>query len=189
MKIAILSSSVRVGRASHRVALFFERYIKEHALADAEILDLYEYQFPIFNERLRLMKDPTAEVLEFAEDIITADGVIIVTPEYNGSIPASLKNVIDLLFAEWKRKPIAIATVSSGPFAGSQAMTQVMVPLWRVGALIVPAMFRVAKVSESYDEHGNATDKAASEKSAKGFLDELLWCMEAKRKMGNEMKL
>jgi NAD(P)H-dependent FMN reductase len=189
MKIAILSSSVRVGRNSHRVALFFERYIKEHKLADVEILDLYEYQFPIFNERLRLMKDPTEEVLEFAEDVMEADGIIIVTPEYNGSLPASLKNVIDLLYAEWKRKPIAVATVSDGPYAGTQVMTQLLFPLWKIGAWMVPAMFRVAKVKESYDEHGNATDKAATDKFAKGFLDELLWCMEAKRKMGNEMKL
>src|SRR5688572_33119208 len=119
MKIAILSSSVRINRNSHRVALYFERYIKDHNLADVEILDLYEYQFPIFNERLRLMKEPTAEVLEFAEDILTADGVIIVTPEYNGGYPASLKNVVDLLYAEWKRKPVAIAAVSDGQYAGS----------------------------------------------------------------------
>ena len=39
------------------------------------------------------------------------------------------------------------------------------------------------------DEHGNATDKATTDKFAKGFVDELLWCMEAKRKMGNEMKM
>lgn len=189
MKIAIISSSVRIGRNSHRVALYFERYIKENKLADVEILDLYEYQFPIFNERLRLMKEPTAEVLEFAEDVMEADGIIVVTPEYNGSLPASLKNVIDLLYAEWKRKPIAVATVSDGQYAGTQVMTQLLFPLWKIGAWMVPAMFRVAKVKESYDEQGNATDKPTTDKFAKGFLDELLWCMEAKRKMGNEIKV
>src|SRR5687767_6722145 len=126
MKIAILSSSIRINRNSHRVAKYFERFIHENKLADVEILDLYEYQFPIFDERLRLMKDPTEEMLEFAEDILTADGIIIVTPEYNGGYPASLKNAIDLLYAEWKRKPIGLVTVSSGAFGGAQVMTSLM---------------------------------------------------------------
>ena len=189
MKIAILSSSVRIGRASHRVALYFERYIKENKLADVEVLDLYEYQFPIFDERLRLMKNPTAEVLEFAEDILTADGIIIVTPEYNGGYPAALKNAIDLLYAEWKRKPIAIAAVSNGAFGATQVVTSLVFSLWKIGAWLVPAMYQVPKVQEAYDEQGNATDKTATDKRAKVFLDELLWCMEAKGKMGEKLKM
>ena len=49
-------------------------------------------------------------MLEFADKITKAVGVIIVTPEYNGGYPASLKNAIDLLYAERKRKPVALAT-------------------------------------------------------------------------------
>ena len=51
--IAILSASVRTGRNSHRVALYFKKYIEENNLATVEIIDLNEYQFPVFNERLR----------------------------------------------------------------------------------------------------------------------------------------
>ncbi|MGV2480467.1 UNVERIFIED_CONTAM: NAD(P)H-dependent oxidoreductase, partial [Salmonella enterica subsp. enterica serovar Weltevreden] len=69
------------------------------------------------------IENPTQEMLQLAKTITEVDGVIIVTPEYNGGYPASLKNVIDLLYAEWKRKPIAIATVSAGPFGGSQVVT------------------------------------------------------------------
>ncbi len=98
--IAIISSSVRIGRNSHRVALFFQNYLQQHNLAAVDMLDLYLYDFPVFDERLRLMKDPSPEVLDFAERITRADGVIIVTPEYHGGYPASLKNVIDLLYVE-----------------------------------------------------------------------------------------
>jgi NAD(P)H-dependent FMN reductase len=180
--IAILSSSVRTGRNSHRVSLFFKKFIEEGNLATAEILDLYEYQFPIFEERLSKMDQPSAAVLEFAEKIMNADGIIIVTPEYNGGYPASLKNVVDLLYPEWKRKPIALATVSDGPYGGTQVMTSLLFTLWKVGAWVVPAMYRVSKVHESYDEKGNASDPKTS-KFAKAFLDELIWSMEAKRKM------
>src|SRR5215510_7681876 len=109
--IAILSASVREGRVSHRVALYFQNYLTEKKLATVEILDLHAYNFPLFEERLKYQKDPSPQVLDFASRVANADGVIIVTPEYNGGYPAALKNVVDLLYTEWQRKPIAISTV------------------------------------------------------------------------------
>src|SRR4051812_15557402 len=174
MNIAIISSSIRIGRKSHRVALFFQNYITENALGTVDMLDLNEYKFPVFEERLQFMKDPSPAVLQFANKIKEADGVIIVTPEYNGGYPASLKNVIDLLYAEWKRKPVAIATASNGQFGGSQVTTSLVFSLWKIGVALVPAMYPGPKVQEVYDEEGRAIDKAATEKRAKHFIDELL---------------
>jgi NAD(P)H-dependent FMN reductase len=183
MNIAIISASVRIGRNSHRVALFFKNYIEENNLATVTMLDLNEYKFPIFDERLRLMKDPSPSVLDFAGKIKNADGVIIVTPEYNGGYPASLKNVIDLLYPEWKRKPIALATASNGQFGGAQVTTSLVLTLWKIGVLLVPAMYMGPKVQEVYNENGIPVDKEGTKKRAKPFIDELLWCMEARKKM------
>ncbi len=177
--ISIISSSVRIGRNSHRVALFFKNFIEERNLATVEILDLMEYNFPIFDERLQYMKDPEPAVIDFAEKIKKSNGVIIVTPEYNGGYPASLKNAIDLLYPEWKRKPIAIATASNGGFGGTQVVTSLVFSLWKIGVLLVPAMYMGPKVQEAYDEQGNPTDKEGTEKRATGFINELIWCMDA----------
>jgi NAD(P)H-dependent FMN reductase len=182
-KIAIISSSVRRGRNSHRVALYFKNYLVENSLAEAEILDLKEYEFPLFDERLRLQKDPSTRAIEFALRILEADGVIIVTPEYNGGYPASLKNIVDLLYDEWRRKPVAISTVSDGPFGGSQVITSLQFSLWKIRAWTVPAMFPVIKVAEAFDENGLPADRKAADKRAAGFVSELLWCIEAKAKM------
>lgn len=181
--INIISSSVRTGRNSHRVALYLKNYLEEKNLATVDILDLNAYNFPLFEERLRLQKTPAANVLEFAEKIKASDGVIIVTPEYNGGYPASLKNVVDLLYDEWHRKPIAISTVSDGVFGGSQVITSLQFSLWKMRAWTVPAMFPVPKVSDTFDENGIPADKAATEKRATGFINELLWCIEAKKRM------
>lgn len=180
--IAIISSSVRVGRNSHRVALFFKKYLEENQLASAEILDLNTYNFPIFEERLRFMKEPSEAVLDFASRVTQADGIIIVTPEYNGGYPASLKNAIDLLYPEWKRKPVAIATASNGPFGGAQVNTSLVFSLWKIGVLLVPAMYLGPKVQDAYDEQGNPTDPDATTKRAKAFIDEILWCINAAKK-------
>jgi NAD(P)H-dependent FMN reductase len=181
--IAIISSSVRRGRNSHRVAMYLRNYIAENNLADAEILDLREYDFPLFDERLRLQNDPSQGAIEFAAKVRAADGVIIVTPEYNGGYPASLKNVVDLLTDEWRRKPVAISTVSDGPFGGSQVITSLQFSLWKIRAWTVPAMFPVIKVTEAFDENGVPADRTAADKRASGFVSELLWCIEAKSKM------
>ena len=180
MKIAIISASVRVGRKSHRVALYLKNYLEENSAAEVNIIDLAKYNFPIFEERLRLIPDPTEDMLAFAAAINEADGVILVTPEYNGGYPASLKNVIDLLYAEWKRKPIAFSTVSEGAFAGSQVITSLQFSLWKIGALTIPAMFPIATVSKNFDENGQPADPEATNKRAANFVKELIWWIEAR---------
>jgi NAD(P)H-dependent FMN reductase len=181
--IAIISSSVRRGRNSHRIALYFKRYIEENKLGSAEILDLKEYNFPLFDERLRYLADPAPEVVQFAEKIRAADGVIIVTPEYNGGYPASLKNVIDLVTDEWRRKPVAISTVSDGIFGGMQVITSLQYSLWKIRAWTVPAMYPVPSVIKTFDEAGIPADRAAADKRAASFIGELMWCIEATRRM------
>ncbi len=177
--LSIISSSVRVGRKSHNVSLYFQNYLNENNLASVEIIDLKEYNFPIFDGTIKTMIHPSEGILDYAKRIKASDGIIIVTPEYNGGYPASLKNAVDLLYDEWKHMPIGIATVSAGPFGGSQAMLAIQSVLWKMKAWTIPAMFSVPNVEKAYDANGNALDKAASDLLAKDFIKELLWCIEA----------
>ena len=181
-QIAIISSSVRTGRNSHRVALYFKNYLEENKLATCEILDLNEYNFPLFEERLRFQKDPAGTTLDFAGKIKNSDGVIIVTPEYNGGYPASLKNAIDLLYDEWYHKPVAISTVSDGNFGGANMISSLQFILWKIRAWTVPAMFPVPRIMESFDENGNPADKVAADRRAANFIKELLRIIEAKKR-------
>ena len=183
MTIAIISASVRTGRKSHRLALFFKNYITENNLADVELLDLNEYRFPIFEERLSSMINPSPEVLQFAEKIDKADSVIIVTPEYNGGYPASLKNAIDVLYKEWKRKPVALATASYGQFGGAQVTTSLVFTLWKIGVCLVPAQYPGPRVQDAYTEDGIPVDKEGTEKRAKIFIEELLWSVNQGEKV------
>ena len=185
--IAILSASVRVGRNSHRVALFLKKFIEEKNLATAEIVDLNEYQFPIFQERIMYLKEPIPALLDYSRRIKEADGVIIVTPEYNGGYPASLKNAIDVLYPEWQKKPVAISTCSDGDFGGNQVITSIQFSLWKMHVMTVPALFPNPNVNKAYDEEGNPADKPGTEKRVLYFLKELLWYIEAKRRMEEKL--
>lgn len=182
-KIAIISASIRKGRNSHRVAIFFKNYLLANDLGEAEILDLKAYDFPLFEERLHLLKEPHQQAIVFGDKVRNCDGVIVVTPEYNGGYPASLKNAIDLLYDEWHRKPVAIATVSDGDFAGTQVITSLQFSFWKLRALLVPARFNVAKVQDHFNEEGLPDNESVYNKRASGFVNELLWLIEACEKM------
>jgi NAD(P)H-dependent FMN reductase len=177
--ISILSSSVRDERKSHNVALYFQNYLIEKKLATTEIIDLKVYDFPIFTNTLKTMSHPEENVLDFAKRIKSSEGIIIVTPEYNGGYPASLKNAIDLLYEEWRHKPIGIATVSSGPYGGNQCLFALQFTLWKMMAWTIPAMFSVPNVDKAYDTNGKPSDKLNSDKFAAIFIKELLWCIKA----------
>lgn len=181
--IEIISSSIRKGRDSHKVAMYFHQFINEHQIATANMLDLYAYQFPLFDERLSKQSNPIPKALEFSEKIKAADGIIIVTPEYNGGYPASLKNAIDLLYNEWHRKPIALVSASNGPFGAAQVLTSLQFSLWKIKAWVVPATFQVPFVDKAFDENGVPAAKETNDKLAAAFIKELMWCIEAKSKM------
>jgi NAD(P)H-dependent FMN reductase len=175
--IAIISASIRPDRKSHRVALYFEKYLVDNKLATTEIIDLREYNFPIFDETLKKQTNPSPQTLGYAKN--SAHGVIIVTPEYNGGMPASLKNAVDVLYDEWRHKPTGIVTVSSGPFAGNQCLVSLQFTLWKMKVWTITEMFSVPKVEETYSEEGIPVDKEATDKLAQVFVKELMWCVKA----------
>ena len=181
--IAIISGSIRIGRKSHCVAQYFEKYITENKLATAEILDLKEFNFPVLEERLSMTPAPRASEKLFSEKITKADAVIVVFPEYNGGYSAGIKNAIDLLYNEWYHKPIGLASVSSGNFGGMNALVLLQTVFLKIKAVPVSGTFPVPNVQNNFDENGNATDKEATDKRAAVFLKELLWFTEAFKKM------
>lgn len=181
-KISIISGSVRTGRQSHHVALYFKNYITEHKLADCEILDLKEFNFPVFEERLSKMPSPDASCVQFSEKIKASDIVIFVFPEYNGGYSASVKNAIDLLYPEWYHKPVGLVCVSDGNFGGVNAMSLLQTVLLKTKA-VPAATFPVPLVKNNFDENGNSLNKEASDKRAAKFMAELLWFAEAFSKM------
>jgi len=186
MRISIISSSVRSGRKSHRVALYFRNYLIGNNIAEAEILDLAEYNFPLFEERIDRQETPSDLAKSFAGKIESSDGIIIITPEYNGGYPASLKNVIDLLRVELFHKPVAISTVSDGSFGGSQVLSSLQFILWKMKALVVSAMFPVPEVDKLFNEDGTPADPAKLEKRTSNFIGELLWFIEAASLMNSK---
>ncbi len=176
--IPVIVGSTRRGRQTPKVARFIQRRLEERDGIDSDLLDLAEYDFPIIEERLRQRDDPPPGLTEFSDRIARADALVIVTPEYNSGYPGVLKNALDYLLPEYRRKPVGISSVSAGPWGGLSALTQLRQVVLSLGALPIPAKFPVRKVQSSFNEAGE-TEDPAYEKSATRFIDDLLWYTEA----------
>lgn len=176
--IPVILGCTRRGRQSHKVAKFVVARMEQREPIETELLDLDEYDFPIMEERLRFRDDPPPHLEEFAAKIKRADGLVIVTPEYNNGYPGVLKNALDYLLPEYHRKPIAIVTVSAGGFGGLNCLAQLRLVTLGMGAFPIPASLPISRVQDSFNEDGSPTDQSY-EKRVEPFIDEVLWFTEA----------
>lgn len=119
--IAVVISSTRPQRINPFVAGYVASVINSvpQTTAKVELLDLATVNLPLYNEPLVPgdipADDPTPHyhyeyTRAWSALVRKYDGFIFVTPQYNWSIPASLKNALDYVFHEWKGKPAAIVT-------------------------------------------------------------------------------
>jgi NAD(P)H-dependent FMN reductase len=177
-KIPIIVASIRRQRKSPRVATFVRNQLKATGRVEPELIDLLELNLPIMEERLRMRDDPPPGLREFAATIRNADALVVVTPEYNNGYPGVLKNALDYLLPEYKRKPVGIVTVSAGDFGGVNCLAQLRHIFLHMGAIPVPARLPVQRVQETFNEDGTPVDQAYY-KRTDAFLAELLWLTEA----------
>ncbi|MFN2491697.1 MAG: NADPH-dependent FMN reductase [Pyrinomonadaceae bacterium] len=111
---------------------------------------------------------------EWRDTIIRADGLVVVSPEYNHGYPGILKAVLDLLLKEYIHKAVAFVGVSAGPWGGTRVI-EAMVPMVReLGLAVTFSDLNFPFVQRSFDAEGKLLDQAFEER-AKVFLDELIW--------------
>ncbi len=123
--------------------------------------------FPIYNADVQNAGVP-ADVNAWADAIRAADGVVIVSPEYNWSIPGGLKNAIDwvskLKDVPFKDKPVAMQSASTGQVGGARMQYHLRMALQSIDAVLFgrPEVF-VNFAAKKFDESGNLTDDAVKD--------------------------
>jgi|GEM_PF-425638 len=154
-KIAVIVGSVRGGRMSDKLAAWAAGEVSK--IAEVEIVDLKQYPMPFMDEaispRYNPERQPKPEVKKWLDKIAEFDGYLVVTPEYNRSTSAVLKNAIDYLDYQMEQKPVAL--VGHGSAGGAQAIANLRMAFPGVGAVTVPqALFFTDRVGEAIDEDG-----------------------------------
>lgn len=176
--VPIILGSIRRNRESSKVAKQVLNHLQQRSNIDPELLDLRELDLPMMEERLRFRDDAGPNVVEFSAKIERAESILIVTPEYSGGYPGVLKNALDFLKPEFKRKPTGIITVSAAMTGGILCLNALRQVLLHMGALPIPATLMVSNVREAFDAAGNPADPAFH-KRLHAFCDEFLWFTDA----------
>jgi len=158
-KIAVIVGSTRQGRQTDKLAKWAAKEIAQHA--DVEVLDLRDYPMPFLDEaispRYNPERKPDAETKKWLDKVAQFDGYAMVTPEYNRSTSAVLKNAIDVLAYELENKPVAL--IGHGTTGRAQAVANLRMALPGVGAVTVPqALFFSDRLAESISDDGELND-------------------------------
>jgi NAD(P)H-dependent FMN reductase len=169
LNIPLLLGTNRKDRKSEFVARWLLDQMKQRDIA-TKLFDVADFDLPRHDYGQGL-KDSFPE---WRDAIINADGLVIVTPEYNHGYPGTLKAVLDLLLPEYIHKAVALVGVSAGPWGGTRVI-EALVPMVReLGLAVTFTDLNFPKVQNTFDAAGKLLDPAF-EKRAKDFLDELVW--------------
>jgi NAD(P)H-dependent FMN reductase len=182
LDLKIIIGSTRPDRAADWVTPWITAAARAHGGFGVEVADLRDWALPIFGETLATIGDPRQPVFSapvvrrWNDKIAEADAYLFVTPEYNHSVPAVLKNAIDTVFATFafRTKPAACVAYGGGVGGGVRAIEHLahiaieaeMVPLRN--SVILPY------VGEAFDAAGQPKDHR-TEFAAKILLDDLAW--------------
>lgn len=122
IRIAIITGSTRPGRKVEAVSKWVYETALQRSDADFQIIDIKDFDLPLLDEPIPAAMNQYTKphTLKWAETIAAFDGYVFVTPEYNHSTSAALKNAIDYLYKEWENK--AAGFVSYGAIGGARAV-------------------------------------------------------------------
>ena len=168
--IPVLLGTNRKERNSIHPAKWLVGEMQKRDDIETRLFDVAEFALPR-DDYGQGLKD---QFPEWKDAIIRADGLVIVSPEYNHGYPGSLKAVLDLLLREYVHKAVAFVGVSAGPWGGTRVI-EAMVPMVReLGLAVTFADLNFPKVENTFDGEGKLLDPAF-EKRGRDFLDELVW--------------
>ncbi|MFZ1702686.1 MAG: NAD(P)H-dependent oxidoreductase [Pyrinomonadaceae bacterium] len=168
--IPTLLGTPRENRESENVANWVSSKMLERDDIETQLFDVREFHLPYDHYGTEIGRD----FPEWRDAIIKADGIVIVTPEYNHGYPGSLKGVLDLLLKEYIHKAVAFVGVSAGPWGGTRVI-EACVPMVReLGLAVTFSDLNFPKVNHKFDKEGNLLDDAYNQ-HVSGFLDELVW--------------
>lgn len=188
MKVQIVIGATREGRVTDKAAKWVANEAKEIMTGyDVEILDLRDYEMPFFNEAISPQYNPDRKpepaVKKWLDKIAEADAYVFVTPEYNRSPSAVLKNAVDYVAYEFEKKPIAL--VAHGSTGGAQAVGHLRGIIAGALSFSVPrATYFSDRVAEHIDDEGNLSEKTKAnpygpDSAIKATLTDLKWYSDA----------
>ncbi|HYO90082.1 MAG TPA: NAD(P)H-dependent oxidoreductase, partial [Pyrinomonadaceae bacterium] len=154
--------------ASENVARFVQSELGKLENIETELVDVRDIALPT---------DDAGEAIkhsDFSATIQRADGLVIVTPEYNHGYPGMLKHLLDTNLKEYIHKAVGVCGVSAGGFGGTRVIENLLPVLRELGLVTIFWDGNFSGAQKLFDSEGNLLDQSYVKRIEK-FLKELVW--------------
>lgn len=182
LSIAVLLGSVRRQRMGIRAAKLVMQALQSRGHA-AVLVDAMELQLPLLDRMYKEYAPGSAPpaLEQLAALYRRVDGFLIVSAEYNHSVPPALSNLLDHFLEEYFWRPSGIICYSAGQFGGVRAAMQLRATLAELGMPAIPSECAIPRIGAALDADGCAQNEHVSH-TLNRFLDEFSWYARALRR-------
>jgi NAD(P)H-dependent FMN reductase len=196
LKLEIIVGSTRPTRSADVIMPWVERRAREHGGFDVDVLDLRNWPLPMFAEHPDTIgdrRDPTYSdpiVKSWNAKIKQGEAYLVVTPEYNHSVPGVLKNAIDNVFVSFglRNKPMVAIGYSGGIAGGTRAVEHLAHIAIEAEAAPLRNTVIIPFIRSAFGEDGDPRDPA-TETALAIALDDLAWWGHALKRARAEGEL
>lgn len=166
MKFLLLAASLRKDSHNRKLIEQTSRLLKD-AGHEIDLADFSEFDCPLYDQDSQDSKGVAEGAKELIKRMKAADAFIIASPEYNYSIPGTLKNLIDWVSRDkpmpWDGQKILLMTASPSTVGGARGYWATRIPLEGCGAFVYPKTFALASSHQAFDKDNNLTDAKHAE--------------------------
>lgn len=171
MKLAIFSGSTRKGSINLKLEAALVPMLKAAGF-DVTVLSLADYAMPLYDGDWEAANGAPDTAKALGKALAAQDAVIVVSPEYNGSLPPLLKNTIDWMtriddMRQYHNPVWAIASCTPGPMSGIMVMRQIQYILTRIGTQVLEFQLGVGNASQAFNDDGSLANERTADMATK----------------------
>ncbi len=168
--ILVFAGSARHGSFNRKLARLAAQAVSA-AGGRATLLELTDYPLPLYDGDLEIAHGLPNNAHRLKEIFIVHSGLLIVSPEYNSSIPPLLKNTLDWVsrplpdqsgFVPFQGKPAALMSASPGALGGMRGLRHLRDVLTELQMIVLPKQVSLVAAHQAFDEAGNLRDTTAA---------------------------
>nr|BFD59428.1 NADPH-dependent FMN reductase [Bdellovibrio sp. CKG001]BFD62808.1 NADPH-dependent FMN reductase [Bdellovibrio sp. HM001]BFD66657.1 NADPH-dependent FMN reductase [Bdellovibrio sp. HAGR004] len=175
MKVFLFAASLRKGSYNKKLIRIAAEHLRTLPFCEVDLCEFNDFPMPMYDGDLESSQGIPEGVQKLAQKIQSADAIVISSPEYNGSIPGTLKNALDWVS---RIKPLPIAKkqilligASPGSLGGIRGNIHARTPFHILGTYLYPEYFGLAKADSAYDEKDQLIDAKQDERLKNLLLD------------------